>query len=167
MQIGGGGASDINVLQSDAGAFRNKDFTVNQDKAFGIIMQQNGVASEYSHLQLHNPASSGVTAIIDEIYVTSEAVGRVWLTEYSTALATDLGTWMSKNLGGSNGTAKGKRDTNVAILGTIIMGVDINANTPFNISLEYPIIVPENNGLALVFGTVNQTFKATVQGREV
>jgi len=87
-------------------------------RAFGGYNSQGGVAVEFSHLQLFNPAASGVIAIVYLVLGDQGAANPLWFAHYNTALTTSDGSTRNLLSGGAAPICVIRRQTNVAQLGS-------------------------------------------------
>jgi len=167
MQIIGGAATDMNLLQSNSGQYRNEDFAVGANTAFIKGQSQGATASNYSHMQLYNPVGSGVSIIIDGVYVSVSAATYAMFRSLSTELTTSLGSWDSKLMAQPDGNGVIRREANVAQLGTAMYSIELLANEVFSYKPQSPIILPAGQSLTITTNLVNVTLSATFEGREV
>ena len=112
-------------------------------------------AGNYGHLQLYNPANSGVFVVVDSLTIYSTAAATLYLTEYDTAL-TNNGTGKAFTDRRITGTpaAQVRQQINATILGTIIYETATPAaKTPEVI--DYPGILEPGQGVVAVIGAQN------------
>lgn len=167
MRIGGGGSADTNLLQSDAAQFRNEDFVVAQAGSFAGGVQQAAVAAEYPHVQIFNPAMSGVVVMIDAIVVSSDSALIAVPSLYDTELTTDDGAWSNLLSGSAAGAAHMRKESLGSLTGPSLVSAYMAANDPWTFHFKYPIQLGSGKGL-LVRGTVvNTNLAASFYGREV
>ncbi len=99
-----------------------------------------GVAGQYTHLQLLNPAASGKRVIIEQLMLSSPAAANlIGSMESTVTLSTLNGAWPNKLAAGAAGVAEMRREQNAAAL---------QVNSPslqFNIgaSIENPYVFKE------------------------
>jgi hypothetical protein len=167
MRQGGGGASDINLLQSDAFTFRNEDYVVNEGLSYSFGTNVAAVAAEFSVIQLWNPDASGVDIMIDRITVTSIVSTFITMRRQTAAEASKVGDWKSTKLDAADGNGELRYDSVAAVAGTTIDSIFVLANSPYDFELEYPVLIPENYGLGIVCQTVNQPLYVSFRGREL
>lgn len=166
MRIGGGGSTDINLLQSDIAQFRNEDFVVSQDGAFlGSSLLQAAV-SRFPVIQLFNPLATTATIMVDGISFSTTTTQQIIVGLHDTELTSDRGAWISKLPGG---VGQGHiRDENFNA--TTIVEFEryfVLANTPNFIEFRYPIFLQEEEGLAIQGLTITTLMAAGFHGREV
>lgn len=167
MRLNGGGQSWVEKALSDANAFRNEDFVVDNDGAFWRGITLPGVAVQFSHIQIFNPAASGITLFVDSFISSSSNTSGILFSYFDTELTTDIGAWFSKQRGGSAGAGRIRRENNAAQLGTVISNQRLLANTPFPINLSLPIELAAGEGFLVVSGSVNIDLLVLFTGREV
>lgn len=167
MRIGGSGSADINLLQSDAGQFRNEDFQVNQEQCFWGQSLQAAVSARFANVQLWNPAASGFIIIVDVIEVTMLTAAAIRTYFTTTELDEATGAWRSKKLGASTGVGLINRQDQVATGSNIINRVNVLASSPHVLEFKYPIILAEESGLNIECETANIAIIANFEGREI
>jgi len=167
MRIGSGGAQGVTVLQSDKGQFRNIDFVVDQEKAYLTSTQQTAAGGQLPHLQLFNPAGSGIKVLVDKIYIYCDAAALVEIGVYNTELTTDGGAWGPMKLGGAAGLAHYRKQDNAVDL---VSGWDkqyVNAGESRLLVYSTPWELDEGIGLTLSATAAASTLRFTIFGREV
>jgi len=73
MQLVPPATGDVSVKQSDDAVFRNRDKLLYDHHVFNLRVPLAPAAGEYGRAILNNPADSGVTVIIDRIFVVADA----------------------------------------------------------------------------------------------
>ncbi|MFQ6006122.1 MAG: hypothetical protein ACE5OQ_11525 [Woeseia sp.] len=167
MRIGGAGQSSVNILESEAGAFRGRDFAVSQNRCFVGRVVQTAVAGQFSRCQIFNPAGSGITLILDRIVVSYSSQVNFSIEHYDTELTTDVGAWLSKALGGAAGACHLRRDTGTANQGTMLEFYYRSANNPEQIEYKYPYMLDAGEGLHVERAVANTELDVNFYGREV
>ena len=167
MRISGGGSGNINQLMSDTGQFRNEDFVVSQNGAFSRGFYLGGGVAKYTHGQLYNPASSGVTVILDHYYVVVGGDARITFARYDTELTTSLGAWRSHLVGGAAGNAIMRWAQDDAILGTAYWELELLASEPLTQGFKSPIQIGEEEGVLFNVQNTNVGIGVVFLGREV
>ncbi len=155
MQLIGAAATDINQLQSNAGAYRNRDFAVNAGQVFSGGTNLNGAASNYAHHQIKNPSGSGIVTLVDRVILAPSAASRIGIRTYDTDLASKAGDYKANKLGGADGQTEARYENNTSALGTSIGNIEALALTPLVIDFEYPIMIEAGKGLNFVNLTTN------------
>lgn len=166
MEITGNGLLNGDFAPSSVGNYRGVDYVTVQNQAFFRGRSQEQTASEYTHIQLFNPAGSGVVVFIDRVLVSVSLTSQIRLAWYNTELANSVGTWFSKDAGGAAGNAILRQDSNAGLLGTLVLAHSVLANTPTDILLGGPIKLDAGEGFLAQIATVNQPLQATFFGRE-
>lgn len=124
-------------------------------RAFSGSASQGAVAGEYSHVQLLNPAGSGVQAIVAQLRAKVAVASTIELRLYDTGLTTDAGAVANLLAGGAAGASHVRRQTNVAGLGSTLSLYYLAANTP---TVLWPSWGPElapGKGVLVLCATVN------------
>ena len=167
MRIAGGGSPNVNVLNSDAGQYRNRDFVSAQDGAYMQGANQAAVAGKYSHIQLLNPAGSGVVALVDRVEFSTGAAGLIYFRYYDTGVTTLVQAWEPTLRGGNAGISQVRQDTNAAVLGTRVVRAEVLADTMYSFIFRYPVILAAAEGCMVAADTANTALLASFYGREV
>lgn len=167
MQIGGGGASDVNILFSDDGAYRNEDYVANQGLAYlgGLVLP--AMASNYGAIQLNNPIISGVVAFIDEILIVTDVAGQVALKAEDISIGFFFGNWLSMKQGDPAGQSSIRQLNNTGQVGTHIASFLIDANSPLRIENRFPFALSPGQGILIETGQVNTGLSVMFRGREI
>ncbi len=130
-------------------------------------IEQGPVAAQFPHVQIFNPANSGVTVFLDSIILSTAVATRIQIRQFDTALPT-------------LGTAKGYQDfrrtgdpasdvrseSRAAAAGNLLADFDILALTPQLFDFN-PIIMGEGQGLLAATVTANQRLRGIFFWREV
>ena len=125
------------------------------------------VASNYSHVQLLNPAGTGKNVIITSISVRSTSADFVELRSYATALTTNENT-TNKLIGGSAASGQLHTEAHTARYGTLLSETRGEATTNFRLILsEEPIVLAPATGILVVPAVVNVGLEATYEWLEV
>lgn len=168
MRIGGGGSQDVNLLQSDSAQYRNQDLVTSQGLAFAGSTVQVAVAAEYAHVQLYNPAESGVVIIVDRVFVSFSAAMRANVARYETALTTLNVNWRNKLAGSADGAGEVRRQSDGSqLFDAGWYTQELAAGAIWTVPLDHPIILPEGQGIVVFGNTVNIGVTASFAGREV
>jgi hypothetical protein len=125
------------------------------------------VAGQLSHVQLFNPAASGKTLYVRNLFFDISATMSVHLNIDNTQRATDVGTGINLLSGGAASVAHIRRETNAAEQGTVFNQWSPLANTVIKPYSDWIIILAAGQGLTLVGLTVNTTLEAAFQWAEV
>lgn len=165
----GNGRIDDNTLQGvvqvvDGGKSR----TLN-NSAFGACATSAAVASQYSRVQLWNPANSGVRLVLEAITLnggaSTEGVALVFNTA---ALATQASAGVSKRAAGAASAASTLRtDSTAAVFsGTQILAQVVAANTVVPYKFSEPIVIDPGHGLLAWGGTANDSLGVSFEWYE-
>lgn len=167
MRIGGSGSQGVDVLQSDAAQFRGTDFVVSNAAAFIGTGNLSNTAAVISHVQLFNPAGSGVTVIVDGMIFAMGTAGRFLLASHDTELTTDGGAWLNALMGGAAGAAHVRTQNNATVLGTAFGGGRLAGNTGEPFVFPFGLQIPAGAGILLSPTLVNVSATVTFWGREI
>lgn len=133
--------------------------------AFGTIALVAGGVGDFNHIQLFNPAASGITVHVDSALISSATTQRVSIREHDTALT-------------SNSATKGFRDRRVpgepvaqtrfadgaVVLGEAKLSIDLLANTALLVPID--AYLDPGQGLLLANGTADTTLLASYYWEE-
>jgi len=167
MRIEGGGSGNVNVLESDAGQYRGRDFVTANQNAYEMGSTQGAVAAEFPHIQLKNPVGSGRIVLVERIIIGGSNAGLAYLRRYDTDLATLLETWRCNDIGAADGVAEFRQESLAVPVGTFMSSMFSPADTPYKNDTEFPYLLREGIGLIVRLGTANTVLSVTFQGREV
>jgi hypothetical protein len=118
------------------------------------------LAGNYSHVELFNPAGSGITALVCMAIFSCGAGDQVNLRTHNAALSTDGGAGVNMLLGGAAGVCHVYTERNVALLGTAVGGLDVLASTPVKFDPGWIAELPAGRGVIVVPNTANEAAKA-------
>ena len=130
---------------------------VRAGRAFGFGDEQNGVAGQKSHVQLFNPAGSGVNALVRLTMVARGTAGVVGLCFHDTALTTDVGAGINLLRGGAAGACHVRKATDAADLGSQIFALRLQASASFEVTAEWLAEIGPGEGIHWRDGTVADT----------
>lgn len=167
LLIGNGNLQDINVLFSDTNNFRNEDFVTNQGLSYFKGTTVGAVANQYSHVQVDNPAGSGVVGLIDGFILSSTTSGIVSIMLSGALLGSFVGAMESLKIGAGTGDLDVYKENNVAKLGTTIGNISLLANRPELIFLKFPFELPADQRMSIVHNTVNIDLTVNWLARQV
>jgi hypothetical protein len=138
------------------------------------------LAGNASHVQLLNPAQSGVLLIVEKVWLNNDAGSATYITlaiDSSTVLTTSTGGWVNRDLRranttGGSGSLAGRIRTQhgvVAITGSVIAQVLQAAFTTAVYDLD--LVLPPGWSVRVFLGPssapiVNQQIRCTFIGRE-
>lgn len=167
MRISGGGSANLNLLLSDAAQFRNEDFVVDNNGAFWGYTSSTGAVGEYMHVQLFNPAGSGITVLVDRCQVVSDVDGGLRFGFYDTELTSDIGAGASKKNGGAAAKAHIRRQSIAAITGTILINMLSLADVGRVYDFPYPLELAEGEGAIVTPSVTASDTYGAYEWREV
>ena len=165
MRIGGGAVSIADVTDRalrDLGFVR--PFWLNEIRAGrGFVHSVRLAASvgNNGHVQLFNPAASGITVLVKRLSHSSGGAPLAHMTQHNTELTTDAGAGVNLLSGGGAAAAHLRSVDNSGVLGTIIGNHEIPATTPLLWFDDWFMELGEGEGLVAVNGSVNVSINAT------
>lgn len=128
------------------------------------------LAANYSQLQLWNPTGNNVYLLVDKITITATAADFFNLVISAAALATFIGTALSKNtetafsgFNNDEGEIRGGHTAVVPVAGATAntyTTVRAGAAGTLTIPFEEPMIIGADNGLIIIKGTVNTAIES-------
>lgn len=127
------------------------------------------VAATNSHVQLFNPAASGIQVLINRILVRpSSSTPTIRLTSTTTALTT-LSTFAgNKLIGGAAPVAEVRIQNNNGILGTVILFFRSAGTVEAEfLNLNPEIVLNPGNGVNIVMATQNEATVADFEWVEI
>lgn len=138
-------------------------------RAFSTAVEKGAVAAEYAHVQIFNPAASGVRVIVRAIeFMTGTTSGSNYIGHYNTALTTLVKQALSTLSAGAAGKAAlrmaGDASSLVATDPLARVGAAAGVHTRFE--FKAPVVLLEGKGLVIVAGDVNTYMRATIQHTE-
>lgn len=168
MNYSSPGAEIVSVKMSGDSVFHNNDEIVHDNEIFFAGKYQAGTASNYTHIQLMNPAGSGITLLIDKIaWVIATTF---WLDHafYDTELTTDDGAGAARSKTGGAALAHLRSQQNLSELGTTYRQAR-NASIQTWVETVYtmPIEILDGDGYMLHNSNTNSFLAAYFEWREV
>jgi len=147
---------------SSSGVYRGFDTLVDGGGGFHGFVDLGNTASQYNHIQLFNPAASGIIGVIDHITVSGANIQYFESAFHNTELTTDNGAGSSTINGGTAALCHLRSVTQTTQVGTLI---DVYRNTtsaifPLDFLVGYELLEGEgvlirnlivNDGLVVVF----------------
>lgn len=142
------------------------DLAAQPEQGFMFGEFKQGVAAQFSRLQLYNPVGSGRVGFLDRMMIAQAASGFIQFAEVQTQYATNAGK--QNKVAGTTGTLAGlqfRHDSNVD--GFLPGGATLLvANAPAVLRFYPPVRLPEGWAFSVVGGIVNTTVAAHFQWRE-
>lgn len=129
---------------------------------------QGGVAAEYQHVQLFNPAGSGRNVVVSKLIVISSVAAQAFrISVGSVAAAVLASAGVSKKVGGAASVAQIRTHSSAAPFGSLSMVAGVSAaydsrEVPFS----EPILLPEGTGLIVGSNAVNVSLWGSFQWLE-
>lgn len=130
--------------------------TLALDSFLGAVGSAGGAAL-FAHVQLLNPAASGVIAIVEQLGIVVNASSVVQLYRYDAALAVDSGGAPNKYVGAAASLSHLRSEDLAALTGTgsPFLTAAINGGVYTPLSLREPIVLPPGVGLIAFAATAN------------
>ena len=163
VQISGGGAGSDRVLGEvsviDGGKFRSMS-----GAAFCGYGYTAGVAGQYAHSQLWNPAASGKNLVLEQVgsFSIAAMTQGVGARVATVALTTLVGAAPAKKMGMSGSSAEIRTQNNAAILGGASNMFVLSSAAPVYKPAE-PVVIPPGYGLNMFNGLLAQDFGAAFE----
>ena len=165
MRIGGGAVSIADVTDRtarDLGFVR--PFWLNEiraGRAFVHAVRLAASVGDSGHIQLFNPAGSGITVIPYRLITATDANAALNLSQHNTELGTDNGVGVNLLSGGPASAAHLRSIDSAVGLGTILGETRSLADTPFEWYRDWLMELGEGEGLVSFSGTANILNMAT------
>jgi hypothetical protein len=122
------------------------------------------VAAQFAHVQLWNPAASGLRLIVHEAQVSVAVAGDGSFRRHNAQLAAAGAVIESKNVGGAAPVSTLMRtENNAALQGTVIASVSLLAAKTEIYKFFDPFIVPPGFGLIFASNVVNVLARGSFQ----
>lgn len=160
MRIGTGGALTVTSTEQWLSQLRAA-------RAFLGSASIGPTAANYSHVQLYNPAGSGVQVIVRTAFASVAVAAFVNLGRYDVALTTDQGTGKNSLLGAAAAQAHIRSQDNAARLPTLVAQMYLQAGLPINFASEWLVEISPGQGIVLYPDTVNTEIVAAFSWYEV
>ena len=160
MRIGGGAVSIADVTDRtarDLGFVR--PFWLNEiraGRAFTFVGRIGPTAANFSHVQLVNPAASGITVVVYAIKTGDNVNAEIEVRTHNAELTNDIGAGVNLLSGGAAAAAHIRTEDNVALQGTLIERFPLLAGTPHEIVSGWHMELGAGEGLLIVPDGSNQ-----------
>lgn len=167
MRIGGGAVSIADVtdrVARDLGFVR--PFWLNEIRAGRAFVQGDFVGASggvFSHLQLINPAGSGITVIVHRIGVSVTVSGGVQVRVHNTALANLSGAGTNLLSGDTAGIGEVRNSQTAGVSGTSTATLRITSERPVPFPSDWFFELGAGEGILLVPTAVNIGLAATYE----
>lgn len=169
MRIGGSGTVSVDVIPSGAGTMRLNDLVSERD---GVLMSlltvSPAISAQFSCAQILNVAASGRRLLIDGLWFVGATGTEYQLRSHNTALANDVGAWLSINPSIPAGNAHSFHESLVALPGTLIVAFPkLATDVVDHWMFPFPMMLDENEGLVVTINLVQREVACNFIGREV
>lgn len=156
------GTVDVEIIRQDD----SDSYYSRQGMAFIGYKGNSASVGSYGHVQIYNPLGSGITAYIDQIWLSDlTAASEMYLQQYDTGLVNSA-YGVNKLSGSAASLAEIRYNNQGTILGVGMGSIYVPIAESVRWPLNQPILLGEQKGVCVVCGTVNNTMKATFEWRE-
>ena len=162
MRIGGGAVSIADVTDREA---RDLGFVrpiwlreIRNNRGFVRGVSQPAVSGEQGHIQLFNPAASGITGLIFLVRGGLGGTGTGTFRQFNTELTTDVGAGFNLDVGAAAAACHLRRQTNAGLLGTEHTDNRMIGNTMYDLTPLWAYELAEGEGVMFVNATANESF---------
>ena len=159
MRIGGGAVSIADVtdrVARDLGFVR--DFWLNEirnNRAFHLGSGLAANVGNLGHIQLFNPAASGITVLVGQIDAGVQASRSIHLREHNVALTTLVGTGRNLDIGEGNSLAEIRTVNNAVELGTQLSAYRLEVELMIQVGPKWKHELAEGEGILIVNNLAN------------
>lgn len=160
--IASGGAGSDRITGSVEVIDGGKAMTLN-NRTFVQSTSAGPVLGEYSMVQLFNPAGSGKNLFLSAMSISCDQQAAMNLRSYDVQLPTFYGNAKAKKMGGNTSAAEIRTGTNVAALGTLIVGDYVQAYSRVLFDIDEPIMLPPGTGVYMMSSQKNSTIYGTFE----
>ncbi len=167
MRLSVSAAGLVEVRQTDALSFRNKDLQVSQGLVFHGRTNSAALAANESHVQLFNPVGSAITVLVDRATVISTVAQVIRLTHHNTALTFSLDAGLNKDIGGAAPVGQLRTQQQSGFLGTEALQVITDQSGYRDFGIIFPILLGAGEGVLLVPTTQNVGLFVMYEWREL
>lgn len=154
------------TISGNVGVFNASEQRTSEGTVFFRGSSQASGAGDNAHVQLVNPAGSGVTVDVKSIIASVNATVLMQLTSYGTNLTTDVGAGFNMDVGGAAGAAHVRKQVNVGILGTVLGELHVIAGSIFAWEFSSAIRLGEGEGIVIASNGNSDTVAANFGWRE-
>ncbi len=153
-------AGEVSVISGEISRVKNGN-------SFVAFSYGGAVAGQYQHVQLWNPADSGLNAFVTGYTLYTGAAGRAALRKFTAALASSYAPAanpINKNLSGAVSSLENRYAASAAYVGDQIGALlRSDAATSPIVAFSEPIMVPPGYGIGFANVTVNEDIGASIQ----
>lgn len=154
MRVGLGGAVTVTATERWLSELR-------AGRAFLRGATQTAVAAQFSHVQIRNPAASGVILLVRQIYASSAAAMAVALADRDAVLGGGANLGFNLLKGAAAGLGEVRTEANAAQLGTAHASFDLPAGQLTPLIPEWGYELGAGEGVLVFGGTVNVQLSVT------
>ena len=140
---------------------------IRASRAFVLGGAQASVGGQYGHVQILNPAATGVNVIVYSILAGKTTAGAILVHRYDTALATLIGQGVNLLAGGAAGLAAVRSGSNAAQLGTQMVEATSAAMAFVPIMPGWSVQLGPTQGIVVLTDIVNERVTATFEWIEL
>lgn len=126
------------------------------------------LGSNYNYATLVNDAASGKNVVVESITVSVQTTTIVYLTLTNSGVGATINAFnKAGNLAPYALALMGPGAiNNIALIGNIMMKINLLANTPYTFKFAEPVIIVPNRSLSVVNGTLGSPLTACFEFRE-
>lgn len=123
----------------------------NSGMAFSSYVGTNGVAGNFTHAQIFNPAGSNKNVILKSFTLSGDAYSSIYISPVSIELTTFRNLGVSKKSNGDDGVARLNVQNNPVVLQSkILMALNVVANAQIIINFQEPLLIVPGTGVNFV-----------------
>lgn len=167
MILGIGVVQFVSSLFTGNGILRNLDAVTYNNLAWYGALTHSGDATGYCGVFLVNPTGSGKLVIVDAVTVSVTVAGGISLSYGATGRPASGTAWKDARQGGAVSLTYMAGITSTANRGTIYRHNQQPAAQAISIPLPYPIILAENQDIAVLSDALTGAVNVSFTGREV
>lgn len=134
---------------------------IRRGRAFCNSTQVAAVAATYGHIQLFNPAASGVLIIVRAIITSFTSAQKSFVGIHNTALTTAVNNGVNLLNGGAAGLGAVRTQTNATQLGNLIARAIVPANDAYTYALDWFMELDAGEGCIATLDNQNVAMDAT------
>lgn len=160
MKVNAGSLITVSGLQQWYNAIR-------AGRAFSRRTSRTAVAAEFAHVQLFNPAASGVTLLVRRITVRVGTTAATYVNLYSVELTTLVGAGYNLQVGAAAGLGVTRTQSNAVQLGNTVRDVYVTTTEDRTVQEDYFCELPANTGILVNHEAQNSLIVACFEWEEV
>lgn len=165
----GNGQIDDNTLSGTVQVVDGGKARTLANMAYGAGGNPNGVAGQYSQLQLWNPSNSGKRLVVESMLVWAQNGGCTFYFESSTAaLATLVANGQPKLLSGNAGIGAVYTGSTATAppAGSAIGTMPVSTGTTYSVVPHEPYVIPPGYGLVIINNLANNSIAGSFEWYE-